>query len=259
VTTIPDYISPITGYRVWRWDRAGLRSLNGEPWRPGEPLEAGCRVSDFAGLRGRANATHSPHHVPQINCTCGIYASKSLEHLRECGYERSQIHGEVSLWGTVVEHQRGWRAQYAYPKVLFLAPSTLPFTVAAIQCLLNTLIPYGAALFVAAPIGNIPLWSGDLGYDAAGLDYLIETGQDYYVRSREERTLKVGDRVAILGYGTALVVRLNDVEAQAIAFKRRVLRFARKNVVWDQRNMRWELASVEGPRPKLIPGHATRA
>ena len=30
--TVPDYISPIVGYRVWQWDATGLRSLNGENW-----------------------------------------------------------------------------------------------------------------------------------------------------------------------------------------------------------------------------------
>ena len=25
--TVPDYLSPIIGYRVWRWNAAGLKSL----------------------------------------------------------------------------------------------------------------------------------------------------------------------------------------------------------------------------------------
>jgi hypothetical protein len=119
---VPDYISPIISYRVWRWDVGGLRSLNGELWQPGKPLEAGCKVSQFALWRGHAYAAHSPHDAPQMNCTCGIYGSKSLEHLPKYGFEKARIRGQVSLWGTVVGHRLGWRAQYAYPKSFFLLP-----------------------------------------------------------------------------------------------------------------------------------------
>lgn len=48
MTSVPDYVLPIIGYRVWQWDVAGLRSLNGEPWRPGKPLEARCIICEFA-------------------------------------------------------------------------------------------------------------------------------------------------------------------------------------------------------------------
>jgi hypothetical protein len=36
------------------------------------------------------------------------------------GYQRYGICGEVYLWGRLVEHELGWRAQFAYPKTLFL-------------------------------------------------------------------------------------------------------------------------------------------
>jgi len=91
---IPDYIMPLVGYRVWRWnDATGLKSLNGEPWLPGRPLAAGCRVA--------------AHELPHSDCTCGVYAARNLEHLRQFGYEQRGIHGEVYLWGTVVEHKLG--------------------------------------------------------------------------------------------------------------------------------------------------------
>ena len=58
---------------------------------------------------------------------------KTLHHFRSAGYERFGIYGEVYLWGTVVEHELGWRAQFAYPKNLFLSPDALPFTLAEIR------------------------------------------------------------------------------------------------------------------------------
>src|ERR1039458_3876291 len=90
--TAPDYISPVVGYRVWQWGATGLKSLNGIAWHPGEAFTAECK-------------TQGCHETPQANCTCGIYASKSFDHLRRIGYTQDRIHGEVCLWGTVVEHE----------------------------------------------------------------------------------------------------------------------------------------------------------
>ena len=117
---IPDYISPIVAHRVWKWDATGLNSLNGEQWLPDRPVEARCRVAPAAR---HVRVVDRADKVPDRNCTCGIYAAKNIEHLRQLGYADRGICGEVYLWGTVVEHALGWRAQFAYPKNL-----VLPFT-----------------------------------------------------------------------------------------------------------------------------------
>lgn len=80
---IPDYISPIVGYRVWQWDRLGLKSLNDEPWFPGLELEA------------NASRCGQRHRAPTNLCTCGIYAAKDFAHLRRIGYLGYGVHGEV--------------------------------------------------------------------------------------------------------------------------------------------------------------------
>jgi hypothetical protein len=72
-----------------------------------------------------AEVVHGRHEAPQATCTCGIYADKSFDHLRDQGYLRRGIGGEVYLWGKVIEHQSGWRAQFAYPKTLVLSPESL--------------------------------------------------------------------------------------------------------------------------------------
>ena len=61
---IPDYISPIVGYRVWQWNATGLKSLNGEPWLPGRPLAAGCRAA-LGTIVGRAKPVHGAHESPR--------------------------------------------------------------------------------------------------------------------------------------------------------------------------------------------------
>jgi glutamate/tyrosine decarboxylase-like PLP-dependent enzyme len=78
---IPDYISPVVAYRVWRWKETGLQSLNGEPWLPGQHLEARCRVAPAA-----RHIAQAANEVPHRRCTCGIYAAKNSEHLRQIGY-----------------------------------------------------------------------------------------------------------------------------------------------------------------------------
>jgi hypothetical protein len=96
---------------------------------PGTPLQARCRVCDFALWSRGHQAGLSSHIAPDLKCTCGIYAGGNLEHMRKPSYERSLIYGQVLLWGTVVEHQRGWRAQYAYPHSFLLPPEVLPVTL----------------------------------------------------------------------------------------------------------------------------------
>jgi hypothetical protein len=74
--SIPDYISPIVGYRVWKWENTGLKSLCGERWKPSQLLAARCRASVVVGpLAGRAEAVHDAHEPPQTNCTCGVYTA----------------------------------------------------------------------------------------------------------------------------------------------------------------------------------------
>ncbi|MGA8623076.1 MAG: hypothetical protein WB660_31690 [Candidatus Sulfotelmatobacter sp.] len=127
--TVPDYISPVVGYRVWHWDATGLTSLNGERWVAQQPLSAVCGADASGSIAGLSKATHNPAESPYFSRTYGVYAAKTTEHLRQCGYRRFGVHGEVYLWGKVVEHERGWRAQFAYPKALFLAADTIPFSL----------------------------------------------------------------------------------------------------------------------------------
>jgi hypothetical protein len=238
--SVPDYISPIVGYRVWTWDTTGLKSLCGERWHPSQSLAARCRASAVVGTIVGRSETADDHDAPQANCTCGIYAVKTLHHFRSAGYERFGIYGEVYLWGTVVEHELGWRTQFAYPKNLYLSPDTLPFTLAEILSRLQALTLYGSDIFVADYNENIPLWTKHSGLNPTGLDYLIEIGKEYYVRRQRDRILKRGDRVAILGRGIVVVEHVKSEWIQAVLLNKCTLRIARKCIRWDEQNMRWE-------------------
>jgi len=231
---IPDYISPIVAYRTWQWDALGLRSLNEEQWFPGEPLAATCR------------ANHGCQRSPCPTCTCGVYAAKNFDHLRRIGYANYGIHGETYLWGMVVEHTLGYRAQFAYPKNLVLPLDTIRFKMAEAEARLQTLLSYGVDVFVSkggAETALVPLWSKESGFDAAGFDYLIKLRKKYYDDYLRERTLKTGDRVALLGRGIALVAQADNSGVRLTLWNRVTLRLRRRDIAWNQANMRWEADS----------------
>ncbi len=104
---------PILGWRTWTLagsedgDEVRLLPLAGDrrPWPPREPSRAVC------ARRGR-------HLVPGLRCTCGLYATRDLRALRRS--TNPAVLGTVALWGTVVEHAAGYRAEYAYPQRLRL-------------------------------------------------------------------------------------------------------------------------------------------
>jgi hypothetical protein len=171
--TIPDCISPIIGFRAWTWDTRGLKSLCGQRWHPGLALAARCRASVVVGtIVGRTEAADDAHDAPQARCTCGVYAAKSLEHLRKNRYDRCGIYGEVSLWGTVVEHERGWRAQFAYPKSLILPVDMSLLSTKEVEARLKGLAAYDTDIFIGGDRENIPLFRRGSGFDAAGLNCL---------------------------------------------------------------------------------------
>ncbi len=226
---IPDLISPIVGHRVWRWDGTGLRSLNGKPWPPRQALAAKC---------GAGNA-HDADEPPHLECTCGVYAAKNIAHLRQLGYAGRGIRGEVHLWGTVVEHELGWRAQFAYPKTLFLPPELIPSDTKEMEARLGALAAYDIDIFMLGG-REIPLWRKGSGFDAEGLDYLIGKRTEYYVRRQRDRTLMKGDRVAVLGRGISVVEHADETEVEALLGNKTILKMRRKDIAWSRLNMRWE-------------------
>jgi len=105
---------------------------------------------------------------------------------------------------------------------------------------LGALAAYDTDIFIVGGGQSIPLCRKGSGFDAAGLDYLIGKRTQFYARRQRDRTLMRGDRVAVLGRGIAVVEQVDDREVHAMLWNRSVLRIGRKEIVWDERNMRWE-------------------
>jgi hypothetical protein len=131
VNAAPDFAEPILGWRLWLVAETDgslrLESLvYNQPWPVRRPLVATC-------LRGRrseqAQLVHDgiPHPAPVASCHCGIYAASELDVLApylDGSYPgkavAGRVFGVVSLWGSVLACDQGWRASLAYPALLYI-------------------------------------------------------------------------------------------------------------------------------------------
>jgi hypothetical protein len=109
------------------------------------------------------------------------------------------------MWGTVVEHELGWRAQFAYPKTLFLPPDLIPCDTKEMEARLGALAAYDIDIFMLGGGRKIPLCRKGSGFDTEGLDYLIGNRTEYYARRQRGRTLMKSDRVAIFRRGIPVI------------------------------------------------------
>jgi hypothetical protein len=229
---IPDYISTITGYRAWQVDSCGLKSLNHTEWTPGEPLEAVCLKQQFG------------HDCPAEGCTCGVYAARNANHLQNIGYlAEADVHGEVALWGTVVPHSLGYRAQYAYPKNLIIKKHRLPFQQSHCETFLAGMTAYGVPVSLAcAGEEIIPLWDAERGYSAKGIDSVLTDLQKWYQNKVRILAPAVGDRISVSGFGIGCIVA-HIINTQHIHFLalNRYYRIAIKDVHYEPKNNRWEV------------------
>jgi hypothetical protein len=203
---IPDYVSPMIGHRVWEWDGSRLISLNGELWPSGRALEAVCGASLMRALGFEKFFKENElrrHPAPQVDCLCGIYAAKNAEQLAGLGFRLYGIRGEVHLWGTIIEHSLGWRAQFAYPKGLVLSTDAVPPGTEEAESFLAALTAYGADISLANGETDTHLWTKRSGYHKDGLDALrivanrpIETALHVAVfADKEERVRFLRDQI----------------------------------------------------------------
>jgi hypothetical protein len=138
----PDYAAPLVGWRGWfvllvEEELRLCSPVYPTVWLPRRATSAVCRAREGpAGLPAPGE-----HPAPEESCRCGIYASDSPvtaasfisgPSLSGRGPGRSgseprvqgPVFGRVSLWGRIVECDRGWRAARAYPALLCVP--TLP-------------------------------------------------------------------------------------------------------------------------------------
>lgn len=125
------------GWRWWDLEKDGaLRSVNGEIWPPNEAIHAECiwheknlaasmkRFARDNDLGKHSKVVHGKvvnDPVPAYNCSCGIWAyydpeiASGLPHVS--GYlARTRVFGAIEAWGGIVEHELGFRCEWAIPR-----------------------------------------------------------------------------------------------------------------------------------------------
>lgn len=133
---IPDVPEPLVGYRAWKLGENGTlkspiyrgskghvdvneirRNIAGDiygtdGWPFKRTLVAEC---------GHCEVVPSPHGQCEsvAGHGCGLYAHSTLDGL-PANQGRGVVQGEVWMWGRVYEYTKGFRAEFAYPKRLFI-------------------------------------------------------------------------------------------------------------------------------------------
>jgi hypothetical protein len=106
-------LEPVVAMRTWwiGWRASAPAPVllpviaGGGPWPAREPARARCR-------------RHRRHEVPGADCLCGLHATTDEARLRRT--RSPGVLGTVAMWGRVVQHERGYRAEMGYPQRLRL-------------------------------------------------------------------------------------------------------------------------------------------
>lgn len=107
----PDLAGPILGWRVWRIAVDGelVSAYTPAGWPARAPIVARCYEHP------------GQHEAPHEQCVCGVYAcddaNAALFYAHRSG---SAVVGRTKLWGRVVEHEAGWRAERSYPESVYV-------------------------------------------------------------------------------------------------------------------------------------------
>jgi hypothetical protein len=160
----------LLGYRWWvarKRPRDGwhLRSLAMRVWWDGPHLRALTPPRIWGGWDGESLSCFGP-----VRCECGIHAFNSeqlaLGHGKDFGawaigapQDDYPVWGRVALWGKVVEHQDGYRAEHAMIQRLIVPRGILVHSAMGL-CSPEVAVVYPASIM--------------MDYDALGRRYGVE-------------------------------------------------------------------------------------
>lgn len=132
-------VMPVVAYRMWYVPLQPilqLWSICGAKWKPCEKLVAECRnhMSCVCSDDFWTTTKREPEDPFTYSCAAGIYAWKTFDQSFEMYMDAMErmdgliaeepltnryAIGKVYLWGRVIECEKGFRAQYAYPATIF--------------------------------------------------------------------------------------------------------------------------------------------
>lgn len=132
MTPVPDGITPLTGYRLWKVQEHEGEivlhpvSFGSDDWAGAPQGWVSSRCPGFSEVWVSPSGElqwPDPHRAPDETCTCGFYAMKELTPELVLWAASSQgeipgsadrmILGRVELAGKVIEHALGYRAERA--------------------------------------------------------------------------------------------------------------------------------------------------
>jgi hypothetical protein len=140
-----DLTEPVLGYRAWRLDSSGLRSVAAKVRWSRRTLVADC---------ARAGG-HGNHAVPVARCRCGIYALHEPE--PRLLFRDGLVWGAVALDGRVLLYGNGLRAERGRVLVLaYAGDEPHPDLARAARALDVELVPFSALIAAAGAHGAVP-------------------------------------------------------------------------------------------------------
>ena len=129
---------PIIAWRAWKLDldTCLLKSYYKRQviWHPGKAMKTDIsptipRREDIESMRdsrsmGSYNNFGRPHKSLPIIMTTGIHAWKTMKELIDyVNYDKEFcVLGKIAIWGKISEHEKGYRAEFAYPIKLEFLP-----------------------------------------------------------------------------------------------------------------------------------------
>jgi hypothetical protein len=117
---------PVIGWRAWKTIPFEMRdgtvetrlaAVSGGMFYP--PRERMAAVCDRDGPWGDVAPRHE---APWRDCSCGVWALHDRQAIEQhlASFSRATVFGTVKLWGHVLQFEKGYRGQYAYPDELYV-------------------------------------------------------------------------------------------------------------------------------------------
>ncbi|MGD0474571.1 MAG: hypothetical protein ABSB70_15345 [Candidatus Velthaea sp.] len=110
---VREFAETMIGWRVWRLAQPTeqhaplLSTFMASVWPAGEPMKACCGS-------GRTGLRHGIHAFTSRSQAETYFDEQSR------GKMTPHVYGKVALWGRVIVHEHGYRAQFAYPQRLLV-------------------------------------------------------------------------------------------------------------------------------------------
>jgi hypothetical protein len=117
----PFSIEPVEAWRAWLVDLRRphrgpfLRSITYRTiWPPRTAFHAHC-LAQFRESLKNVPAGVVRHECPNANHRCGVYALREEQDTQAWAIQPLHVAGRVRLWGRILQYEKGFIAEYAYP------------------------------------------------------------------------------------------------------------------------------------------------